>query len=119
MLKMVSSFSPPTSFTRSAVFHKAFDPKVEKRALLALRQLCEEVLERCPEELQKKDAKMMTDPAFESLTYKEIGGLPVVSMMGPFSKDAPAKREERLYLLYAYNHIKDLQVFFTSVDWCE
>ena len=50
---------------------KAFDAKVEKRALLALRQLCEEVLERCPEELQKKDAKMMTDPAFESLTYKE------------------------------------------------
>ena len=51
---------------------QAFDPKVEKRALLALRQLCEEVLQRCPEDLRKKDAKMMTDPAFETLTYKEM-----------------------------------------------
>lgn len=85
---------------------------MEKRALLALRQLCEEVLERCPEELQKKDAKMMTDPAFESLTYKEIGGWPVVSK-GPMMEKIHLQKGRRdcTYCIYANYHINDLQVF--------
>lgn len=40
----------------------AFSPSVERRALRTLRQLCEELLQRCPEERRQSDARIMAEP---------------------------------------------------------
>lgn len=54
---------------------KAFSPSVERRALRTLRQLCEELLQRCPEERRQSDARIMAEPELlQRLPTKDHGG---------------------------------------------
>lgn len=54
---------------------EAFSPSVERRALRTLRQLCEELLQRCPEERRHTDARIMAEPELlQRLPTKENHG---------------------------------------------